>query len=102
MDAPQKARWATAVLFAVDGVGFGVWAAHIPVFKANLHLSSTSLSWVLLALVVGSILTMPLAAALVLYAMVRSMVVTMVQGGVVWRGTFYPLRELRRESGRLR
>ena len=61
MDAPQKARWATAVLFAVDGVGFGVWAAHIPVFKANLHLSSTSLSWVLLALVVGSILTMPLA-----------------------------------------
>ena len=57
----QKARWATAVLFAVDGVGFGVWAAHIPVFKANLHLSSTSLSWVLLALVVGSILTMPLA-----------------------------------------
>jgi MFS family permease len=58
---PQKARWATAVLFAVDGVGFGVWAAHIPVFKANLHLSSTSLSWVLLALVVGSILTMPLA-----------------------------------------
>jgi MFS family permease len=61
MNAPQKARWATAVLFAVDGVGFGVWAAHIPVFKANLHLSSTSLSWVLLALVVGSILTMPLA-----------------------------------------
>jgi glycosyltransferase involved in cell wall biosynthesis len=48
------------------------------------------------------VLTMPLAAALVLYAMVRSMVVTMVQGGVVWRGTFYPLRELRRESGRLR
>jgi len=61
MDAPQKARWATAVLFSVDGIGFGVWAAHIPVFKANLHLSSTSLSWVLLALVVGSIFTMPLA-----------------------------------------
>jgi MFS family permease len=61
MNQPQKARWATALLFATDGIGFGVWAAHIPVFKANLHLSSTSLSEVLLALVIGSIITMPIA-----------------------------------------
>jgi MFS family permease len=58
---PQKARWATALLFSVDGIGFGVWAAHIPVFKSNLHLSSKSLSEVLLALVIGSIFTMPVA-----------------------------------------
>ncbi|QHN04785.1 MFS transporter [Granulicella sp. WH15] len=61
MTEPQKARWATALLFAVDGIGFGVWAAHIAVFKETLHLSSISLSEVLLALVIGSILTMPLA-----------------------------------------
>ncbi len=48
------------------------------------------------------VLTMPIAAVLVLYAMLRSMVVTLSRGGVVWRGTFYPLQELRRHSGRLR
>lgn len=47
-------------------------------------------------------LTLPLGVALVLYAMLRSMVLTLVRRGIVWRGTFYPLRELRRHSGRLR
>lgn len=47
-------------------------------------------------------LTLPVATVLVLYAMLRSMVLTLWRGGVVWRGTFYPLRELRRHSGRLR
>jgi len=28
--------------------------------------------------------------------MLRSMILTLRQGGVVWRGTFYPLEELRR------
>ena len=37
----------------------------------------------------------PLGAAAVLWAMLRSMAVTMWQRGVLWRGTFYPLRELR-------
>jgi len=52
-------------LFTVDGAGFGVWAAHIPVFKDSLHLSSSALSVILLALVLGSILTMPLAGCAV-------------------------------------
>jgi 2-keto-4-pentenoate hydratase len=47
-------------------------------------------------------LSWPVAAVLVLYAMMRSMVVTLARGGVVWRGTFYPLGELRRQAGRLR
>jgi glycosyltransferase involved in cell wall biosynthesis len=50
----------------------------------------------------GYILTFPVAAALVLYAMLRSTLVTLLRGGVVWRGTFYPLRELRRNTGPLR
>jgi hypothetical protein len=46
--------------------------------------------------------TFPVAVTLVLYAMLRSTVITLVRRGVVWRGTFYPLRELRRNAGRLR
>jgi cellulose synthase/poly-beta-1,6-N-acetylglucosamine synthase-like glycosyltransferase len=48
------------------------------------------------------VITFPAAALVFLYAMVRSMVLTRVQGGVVWRGTFYPLRELREHAGPLR
>ncbi len=47
-------------------------------------------------------LTFPLAACLVLYAILRSMILTIVRGGVVWRGTLYPLAELRKYAGPLR
>jgi glycosyltransferase involved in cell wall biosynthesis len=38
----------------------------------------------------------PVSAALFVYTMLRSMTLTLARGGVVWRGTFYPLEELRR------
>jgi len=41
-------------------------------------------------------LTDPLGAILFTYMLLRSTVVTMWQGGIVWRGTFYSLEELRR------
>jgi hypothetical protein len=40
----------------------------------------------------------PVAASLFIYSMLRSMVVTLAQGGVIWRGTFYPLTTLRRRG----
>lgn len=46
--------------------------------------------------------TFPLAACLSIYAILRSMVVTLGRGGVVWRGTLYPLEELRKHAGPLR
>jgi glycosyltransferase involved in cell wall biosynthesis len=41
-------------------------------------------------------LTHPLGAILFCYMIVRSVAVTLWQGGVTWRGTFYPLKELKR------
>lgn len=41
-------------------------------------------------------LTQPLGALLYIYMVLRSTVITLRQGGVVWRDTFYPLDKLRR------
>jgi GT2 family glycosyltransferase len=38
----------------------------------------------------------PLGALIFMYGLLRSMVVTWVHRGIVWRGTLYPLRELRK------
>jgi hypothetical protein len=40
----------------------------------------------------------PLGAVALMFAMLRSMVVVLVRRGVVWRGTHYPLRDLRRHN----
>ncbi len=37
----------------------------------------------------------PIGGTLFVYIMLRSMILTLVRGGVVWRGTFYSLEELR-------
>ena len=38
----------------------------------------------------------PISTTLFAYTVLRSMVLTLGRGGVVWRGTFYPLEELRK------
>ncbi|MGE5175635.1 MAG: glycosyltransferase [Hyphomicrobiales bacterium] len=45
-------------------------------------------------------LLMPVGAILFAFAIVRSAFVTLARGGVTWRGTFYPIGDLRR--GRVR
>ena len=57
----RAARHATYAMFLADGLGFGIWAGHIPAFKQKFQLSDSSLSIVLLAVAVGAILSMPLA-----------------------------------------
>jgi glycosyltransferase involved in cell wall biosynthesis len=41
-------------------------------------------------------LTLPLGATIFAYMVLRSTIITLRQGGIVWRDTFYPLDELRR------
>ena len=55
------ARRAAYAMFFADGIGFGVWAGHIPAFKQKFLLSDWSLSIVLLAVAAGSIVSMPIA-----------------------------------------
>ncbi len=57
----RAARRAAYAMFFADGLGFGVWAGHIPAFKQKFQLSDSSLSIVLLAVAAGSIVSMPLA-----------------------------------------
>jgi cellulose synthase/poly-beta-1,6-N-acetylglucosamine synthase-like glycosyltransferase len=40
----------------------------------------------------------PLGALIFAYMIVRSMVLTLWRGGIIWRDTFYPLKELRKGS----
>jgi GT2 family glycosyltransferase len=47
-------------------------------------------------------LLMPLGALLLIYALLRSMLTTLRQGGILWRGTFYPLAELRKHAAPLK
>lgn len=57
-------RWALFLLFLTDGAGFGVWAAHVAVFKHDLGLSDGRLTFVLLAVIAGAISAMPVAGRL--------------------------------------
>ncbi|HZY63876.1 MAG TPA: glycosyltransferase [Edaphobacter sp.] len=40
----------------------------------------------------------PVSALLFIYSLLRSMFITLKQGGVNWRGTFYPLSDLRKNN----
>jgi glycosyltransferase involved in cell wall biosynthesis len=46
----------------------------------------------------GLAFTLPLGSALIGWAMLRSTVVTLHQGGIRWRDHFYPLKDLRRHK----
>lgn len=45
---------------------------------------------------IGYAVTYPIGALIFAWMLARSMIVTLWKGGIVWRGTFYPLDELRR------
>jgi glycosyltransferase involved in cell wall biosynthesis len=71
--------------------GVLTYAAIAAVYAANRRVTQVS-AW-------HAALFAP-AVAVVTYAFLRSAVLTRARGGVKWRGTLYPLRELRRFAGR--
>ncbi len=61
----QWPKWALAMLFLTNGVGFGTWATHVPVFKEFLHIENGSLTLVLTSFIVGAIVSMPVTGQLI-------------------------------------
>jgi hypothetical protein len=104
---PLPALAASAV-FAV--ASFGPFAALMGGARFAIPVATLLLSFFLVyrlfqrfnEVPVAYFLTLPVAAALLIYAELRSMVVTLANRGIEWRGTFYPLSELRKNAGPLR
>jgi glycosyltransferase involved in cell wall biosynthesis len=91
-----------AGLFLIDVAPFfGVFLAHgwmrifaaIAVFVALSFHAAVAITMRVSPLYA---LTHPLGAVLLGYMLLRSTIITLKQGGIVWRDTFYPLDELRR------
>lgn len=72
-----SARRAVSSVFVGNGFAFGVWAAHISVFKQNYRLSNAQLTLPLFTLALGSILSMPL---------VGSALRRFDSSGIAWKG----------------
>ena len=59
--ALSRARWATRAQFLNLGFVAGVWGVHVPSLKANYALDERTLAGALLAMSVGSLLTLTIA-----------------------------------------
>jgi len=60
-----RARVSVSTIFAVNGVVFASWVAHIPAVKTRHHLSDGELGLVLLSMAVGSVLALVAAGWLI-------------------------------------
>ena len=58
-------RWAVSTLFFLQGLCFASWASRIPSIQETLHLSEAQLGAVLLAIPVGSMISLPITGWLV-------------------------------------
>ncbi len=71
----------------------GVWLLALLAMYGTLRRPGGSSPWYALLF--------PVATVFLMYAMLRSMTVTLARGAVQWRGTSYSLAELRRQAGPL-
>lgn len=80
------------VLVGEPAVGLlGLVAYSLSASSMALHFRQTRIAWRYAPL-------LPLAALLLPYIFARSAWLTIYRGGIVWRDTFYPLAELKRNS----
>lgn len=61
MNAAVRARWVISAVFLANGMGYGLWAAHMPVLRDALSLGEAALSLILMLVAVGALLGMPVA-----------------------------------------
>lgn len=61
MSAAVRARWVISAVFLANGMGYGLWAAHMPVLRDALSLGEAALSLILMLVAVGALLGMPVA-----------------------------------------
>ena len=83
----------------VAGFFVGAWAATAAAVTLGMvallyraYQRQTGISWLYA-------LTFPIGTCVFVYALLQSMVLALARGGVRWRGTLYPLRELRKHAG---
>lgn len=79
-------------IFSTGAVRYAGWItvlAIVLIYRAYGRISGFSAWYAVL---------FPVGALLMIVALLRSMVVTWRQGGVLWRGTFYSLEELRKNA----
>jgi glycosyltransferase involved in cell wall biosynthesis len=94
---------ATCFMLAFLNIGpfLGVWLAH-GWARAGYALALCSMFLIYVGMSGKSdvkpyyFLLHPISSSLFVYTMLRSMFLTLGNGGVTWRGTFYPLEELRK------
>jgi glycosyltransferase involved in cell wall biosynthesis len=72
------------------------WARLFAVIAAVLPLIATGGVAIEFQAPIAYAATYPIGAMIFAWMLARSMIVTLLQGGIVWRGTFYPLDELKR------
>lgn len=82
--------WPLAAVFVTSGAARWLWLGAVGVMLGlgvDNHRFDGGRAW--------HGLFLPVGIAVLDYAMVRSMVLALWRGGIVWRGTRYPLKELR-------
>jgi fucose permease len=61
----RAARWATNLLFLLNGLAFATWGVHVPTFKLQHGLDESALALAMLAAGVGALMAMLVAGAVV-------------------------------------
>lgn len=65
LPALNASRWATCIIFLINGMTFGSWASRIPSIKESIGLSPSLLGWALLSMGGGAILSMSFMSPLI-------------------------------------
>ena len=87
--AVRRARFAVALVFLVNGIVMGTWAAHIPLVEERLAMSHSTLGIALLTMALGALLAMPLTGPMI--ARFGSALVTRIATAVLLLAFLLPI-----------